>query len=162
MNTAASPLKPALINDPAKSAKNLAQTIAKQIAQEPWEILKQGGQQITGTEQTQRQESSGQQNEAGGGFFEENQKLASDRDRVRSQRLMQAYQAEIDEIKKKKEQEKTLKIQQEQMVQEQQKNVAPPLVEPASRKGRQLFNFGKKTQMQRQQTQTERPLPPSG
>ncbi len=137
----------------AQPAKNLAQTIAKQIAQEPWEILKQAEGQITGVgEQVQQQEMPVQQ--------EENDN--SERDKVRSQRLMQALQTELDEIKKKKQQEKVLKLQQEQMVQEQQKNAAPPLVEPASRKGRRLFNFGKKTQMQRQQTQTERPLPPSG
>lgn len=159
MNTAANPVKPGLASDATKSAKNLAQTIAKQIAQEPWEILKQGGRQITGTEQPQGQETSGQQRD---GSFQENQELNLERDKVRSQRLMQALQAELDEIKKKKEQEKVLKLQKEQIVQEQQKNIAPPLVEPASRKGRRLFNFGKKTQMQRQQTQTERPLPPSG
>jgi hypothetical protein len=162
MNTAASPLKPALINDSAKSAKNLAQTIAKQIAQEPWEILKQGGRQVAGTEETQGQEFSGQQNETGSDSFEENQKLVSDRDKVRSQRLMQAYQSELDEIKKKKEQEKALKLQQEQLAKEEEKRVEQPLIEPASRKGRQIFNFGKKTQMQRQQTQTENPIPPSG
>lgn len=75
---------------------------------------------------------------------------------------MQALQAELDEIKKKKEQEKLLKAQQEQMAKEEEKKITPPLVEPAVKKGRRLFNFGKKTQMQRQQTQTERPLPPSG
>ncbi|SRR3989339_1001403 len=132
---------------------NTAQTKAKQIAQnEPWEILKEAGRQITGEEQIQEQEISEQQ------IVNDN----SERDKVRSQRLMQALQTELDEIKKKKEQKKLLKQQQEQIAQEQQKNVAPALVEPAGKKGRRLFNFGKKTQMQRQQTQTERPIPPSG
>ncbi len=136
----------------AQPAKNLAQTIAKQIAQEPWEILKQAEGQITGVEGVQQQEAPIQQ--------EIND--SSERDKVRSQRLMQALQTELDEIKKKKQQEKALKVHQEETAQEQQKNTRPQLVEPASRKGRQLFNFGKKTQMQRQQTQTERPIPPSG
>ena|SRR3989339_45694 len=131
---------------------NTAQTKAKQIAQnEPWEILKEAGRQITGEEQIQEQEISEQQ------IVNDN----SERDKVRSQRLMQALQTELDEIKKKRQQEKVLKLQQEQMA-EEQKKIDEPLVEPVARKGRQLFNFGKKTQMQRQQTQTERPLPPSG
>ena len=136
----------------AQPAKNLAQTIAKQIAQEPWEILKQAEGQITGVEQAQQQEEPIQQEVSDN----------SERDKIRSQRLMQALQVELDEIKKKKEQEKALKIQQEQIAEDQQKNAVSALVEPAFRKGRRLFNFGKKTQMQRQQTQTERPLPPSG
>lgn len=133
----------------AKTAK----TAAKQIAQnEPWEILKEAGRQVAGVEQKQEPE------------IPQEQIVGTDieRDKIRSQRLMQAFQAELDDIKKKKQQEKVLKLQQEQMVQEQQKNVASPLIEPAAKKGRRLFNFGKKTQMQRQQTQTERPLPPSG
>ncbi len=144
----------------AQPAKNLAQTIAKQIAQEPWEILKQGGRQITGTEQMQKPEM--EQEDVGGSSQEENKKLIEERDKIRSQRLMQALQAELDEIKKKKKQEKILKAQQEQAIKEEEKKVTPSLVEPASKKGRRLFDFGKKTQMQRQQTQTERPLPPSG
>ena len=136
----------------AQPAKNLAQTIAKQIAQEPWEILKQAEGQIMQVEQVQQQEVAAQQ--------EVNDN--SERDRIRSQRLMQALQSELDEIKKKKEQEKVLKAQQEQAIKEEEKKVTPPLVEPAVKKGRRLFSFGKKTQMQRQQTQTERPLPPSG
>lgn len=161
MNTATNPLKPGLANDTTKSAKNLAQTIAKQIAQEPWEILKQGGRQVIGTEQPQTQEGLGQE-DISGGSFEENQKLVSERDKVRSQRLMQALQAELDEIKKKRQQEKITKEEQERLTEEERKKAKQPLIEPSVRKGRQLFNFGKKTQMQRQQTQTERPLPPSG
>jgi len=160
MNTANS-VKPGLANDTTQSAKNLAQTIAKKIAQEPWEILKQAGSQIAGTEQGQNQQEQGQQQE-NNNSFSQNQELIYQRDRVRSQRLMQALQTELEEIKKKKEEEKLVKQQQEQVVQEQQKNLEPALVEPGVKKGRRLFNFGKKTQMQRQQTQTERPLPPSG
>lgn len=140
------------MNDTAKSAKNLAQQVAKQVAAEPWEILKQAEGQITGVGQEQKQETLVQQEVSDN----------SERDKVRSQRLMQALQVELDEIKKKKEQEKVLKAQQEQMAKEEEKKVEQPLIEPSVRKGRRLFDFGKKTQMQRQQTQTERPLPPSG
>ena len=43
-------MKTGLAQDTAKSAKNLAQQIAKQMAQEPLEILKTAGEQITGSE----------------------------------------------------------------------------------------------------------------
>lgn len=135
---------------------NTAKTVAKQIAQnEPWEILKEAGRQVTGVEERQEPE------------IPREQIVSTDieRDKIRSQRLMQAFQAELDDIKKKKQQEKILKLQQEQIAEEQKanaKNANDKLIEPAAKKGRRLFNFGKKTQMQRQQTQTERPLPPSG
>ena len=145
----------------AQPAKNLAQTIAKQIAQEPWEILKQGSRQITGVEGVQKGNEQGQK-EVNDNSFEENQELILERDKVRSQRLMQALQVELDEIKKKKGEEKLLKAREVELAKEEKKNEEKPLIEPLTRKGRQLFNFGKKTQMQRQQTQTERPLPPSG
>jgi hypothetical protein len=36
------------------------------------------------------------------------------------------------------------------------------LIEPATHKGRQLFNFGKKQAMKNEQTRVEKPVPPSG
>jgi hypothetical protein len=163
MNTATNSFKPGLAGDTTQSAKNLAKTIAKQIAREPWEILKQGGRQIAGTEQVQRQEDLGQQGVDNS--FNESQELHTERDRVRSQRLMQALQTELDEIKKKKEQEKLAQKQHEDMTQQENKDNPQPLIEVSSRPSRKfgnLFGRGKKSQVQRQQTQTERPLPPSG
>jgi len=161
MNTANPLIKPGFASDTTRSAKNLAQAAVKRMAQEPWEILRQAGRQATGTEEIQRP-GENQENYQTDNSFEENKKLVEDRDRIRSQRLMQALQSELDEIKKKKEQEKLVKQQQEQMAKEEQQKVEQPLIEPSSRKGRRLFNFGKKTQMQRQQRQTENPIPPSG
>ncbi len=152
-----------IIMNTAQSTKNLAQTVAKQAAQAPWEILKEAGNQVFPQEtQTQTNPSQNQNPEQAA---IENNKLLEERDRVRSRRLMQALQTELEEIKRKKEQEKAFKLQQEQIAEDQKenaKNVNDKLVEPAVKKGRRLFNFGKKIQMQRQQTQTERPLPPSG
>ncbi len=154
--------KPGLVNDTKQSSKNIAQAVAKQIAQEPIEILKQAGSQLFGNEQTQdvRMQNGGSINN--NDSFNQNQEVARQRDKIRSQRLMDALKSELDDIKKKKEQEKQIKIRQEEMAREEQQTKVAPLVEPPARKGRRLFNFGKKTQMQRQQTQTENPLPPSG
>lgn len=171
----------------AQPVKNLAQTIAKQIAQEPWEILKEAGNQVF------PQEGQGQvspnQNSNPEQVAMENNKLLEERDRVRSQRLIEALTAELRDKTKgdliKNLQEKitrgedvyldnypSLTIEEKESLKKQMEVVriqkaqtarqTPSLIEPASKKGRRLFDFGRKTQMQRQQTQTERPLPPSG
>ena len=173
----------------AQPAKNLAQVVAKQIAQEPWEILKQAGSQVAGTEQPQNPDMQEEVGREGTPEQQQNEKLLGERDKVRSQRLIEALLAELrdktkgdliknlqakiangeavylenypqltaEEKEMLKKQIETVAIQKQQLQSQNQ-----GLVEPATRKGRRFFNFGKKTQMQRQQTQTERPLPPSG
>jgi len=166
---------------------NTAQPAKNLVAQEPWEILKDAGEQVfpreSGGEVDPNQNLNLIQAEA------ENRKLLEERDKVRSQRLLEALQRELqdrtknDLIKSLQEkiakgevvylenypqltpEEKEFLKKQTEMVEEQKanaKNANDKLIEPAVKKGRRLFNFGKKTQMQRQQTQTERPLPPSG
>ena len=152
-------------------AKNL-------VVQESWEILKDAREQVF-----PHQNPNPIQAEA------ENRKLLEERDKVRSQRLLEALQRELRDRTKNdlikslqekiakgevvylenypqltseekeilKKQIESVNIQKQQAAREQE-----TLAEPATKKGRRLFNFGKKTQMQRQQTQTERPLPPSG
>lgn len=171
----------------AQPAKNLAQTIAKQITQEPWEILKEAGNQVF-PQEAQGQGSPNQNSNPEQAAIENN-KLLEERDKVKSQRLIEALTAELRDKTKgdliKNLQEKiargedvyldnypSLTIEEKESLKKQMEVVriqkaqtasqTPGLIEPASKKGRRLFNFGKKTQMQRQQTQTERPLPPSG
>ncbi len=171
----------------AQPAKNLAQTIAKQVTGEPWEILKEAGNQVF-PQEGQGQVSPNQNSNPEQAAIENN-KLLEERDRVRSQRLIEALTAELRDKTKgdliKNLQEKIargedvyldnypqLTAEEKEMLKKQIETVAiqkqqlqsqnQGLVEPAAKKGRRLFNFGKKTQMQRQQTQTERPLPPSG
>lgn len=169
-----------------KSAKKLAQDAVRKIANEPWEILKEGTEQVfphEGGENGQSQNSDSTRSEM------ENKKLLEERDKVRSQRLIEALQRELRDRTKndliKALQEKIVKgeviylenypqltPEEKEMLKKQIEivevkkaqavNQGSTLVEPAARKGRRLFDFGKKTQMQRQQTQTERPLPPSG
>ena len=131
------------------------QTIAKQIAQEPWEVLRQAGRQVVGAERPPVP-TEGDLSKAA--ITQENEKFLADRDKVRSQRLLQALEAEIKEISGAKEQKRTAPLSQEPQE-------PKPLLEVAAKPGRKfprIFGGGKKTQMQRQQTQTERPLPPSG
>ncbi|PIZ46219.1 hypothetical protein COY30_00535 [Candidatus Woesebacteria bacterium CG_4_10_14_0_2_um_filter_44_9] len=136
--------------DAAQSTKNLAQTFAKQIASEPWEILKQAEGQVFPGEETPAEPEKPAESI-------ENKKLLAARDSTRSRRLLQALETELKEI---------ARIRKEKEVKEVPDAKAPkPLPEIVSKPGREflrIFGGGKKAQMRRQQTQTERPLPPSG
>ncbi len=168
-----------------KTAQDIAQKIAKQAAEEPFEILKNVPDQVfgTGVEKPGQEISEGNQ-----------QKLSQDQDKLHDQeiskRLMEAYEREIDDIKKQNllkdlqarissgeevslgdypdlslEQKQVLKAQME-VVRAQMLNAKntndETLIEPASKKGRQLFSFGKKQGMKNEQTRVEKPVPPSG
>jgi vacuolar-type H+-ATPase catalytic subunit A/Vma1 len=141
MNTAPNP-NPGLASDTAKSTKNLAAQIAKQMVREPWEIFKDAGEQITGKEEAQNQNVYQAGNSAQSETNSiENEAVLEQRDKVRSQRLIQALEAEIKQISDIKKQNKIAEEKEEQLAKEEQvKSV--PLVEPAARKSRRLFNFG--------------------
>ena len=160
------------------------------MAQEPWEILKRAGHQVTGLPENLEEFGENlpaQENEAAKTAQQEKQ--LAERDQLRSQRLLEALENELKDLAKnnlvKSLQEKIasgetvylenypqLTAEEREILQKQieavvlQKKQAgtqtQPLVEPAAKKGRRLFDFGGKTQARRQQTQTERPLPPSG
>jgi hypothetical protein len=177
-----------LAQDTSNSAKNLAQQLARQIAREPSEILKDIREQTTGQElsgQPDRQQSNAAENQ--NRPVEHQGEL---QDKMKSGRRMEALNRELDDIHKQEkfselqkiisegvevsleeypdlsmEQKQVLKAQMEavknqiEAQQAQDKNV---LIEPASHKGRQLFNFGKKQSMKQEQTRVEKPVPPSG
>lgn len=181
-------MKSQLAQDTAKSAKSLAQQIAKQTAREPLEILKDVEEQTTGSEVAPEQNT---QNPDGS----ENQKKAVEhqndlQDKMKSSRRMEALDRELEDIRKQDlfkdlqrriaegeqvpledypelsmEQKQVLKAQMEavrvQMENARSEN-GKSFVEPASKKGRQLFNFGKKQGVKNEQTRVEKPVPPSG
>jgi len=181
-------MKTGLVQDTTKSAKSLAQQIAKQMAREPLEVLKTARAQV-GNEQAAPSENFPQNQES------DDQKIKTHRegelaDKMKSGRRMEALNRELSDIQKKDlfsdlqrrisqgeeiplddfpglsiEEKQVLKAQME-AVRIQKANIqnqsAGVLVEPASRKGRQLFNFGKKAEVKRQQTHVEKIVPPSG
>ena len=180
-------MKTGLAQDTTKSAKSLAQQIAKQMAREPLEILKSAGGQVNGESfpsnenPPQRQETSDQKKLEG----HQNEL----QDKMKSTRRMEALNRELSDIQKQDlfsdlqrkisegtevpledypelsmEQRQVLKAQMEaKKIQDSRiKNQESGLVEPAVKKGRQLFNFGKKTAVRREQTHVEKPVPPSG
>lgn len=177
-----------LAQDTTNSAKSLAKQIAKQMAREPLEILKDVREQSTGQELSGQPDSQhlitpdnqkqpiGHQNEL--------------QDKMKNSRRMEALNRELNDIHKQEnfsdvqrkisegeeisleeypefsiEQKQVLKAQMEAVKNQialqnnQGRNV---LIEPATHKGRQLFNFGKKQSMKNEQTRVEKPVPPSG
>lgn len=167
----------------AQTTKNLAQQIAKQVAQEPFEILKTATGQLVGSERAQENDM---QSEPVKRHEVDDNKLQADR--LRSARQVEALNREIVDIKKQdlfKDLQKKIADGEEIYIENypelssEQKDVLRALVEvaknrevrqsgkdeftePAAKKGRQLFNFGKKTAMKREQTHVEKPVPPSG
>ncbi len=138
-------MKPGIKSDTAKSAKSLAQQAARQIAQEPFEILKQAEKQVVGGEapQTQRSEPV-------------NPEL---REKIKEKdtRLIEALEKEIEDIKAQK------KMEEQKRAEKAPSPEAPePLVEPSTKRSRKLFSFGPKTQAERQKTRVEKILPPTG
>jgi len=175
-------MKQGVISDTTKSAKNLAQQIAKQMAREPLEILKNSREQITGEKLTPSEKQPSQVDE---------QKEVNDanmlNDKLKSTRLVEALNREIGDIQKQDlfhdlqrrisegeelpiedfqelsfEQRDVLKAQMEavkiQMQNAKNSNAKFELFGPAKR-GRKM---GQKQQAQKEQTRVEKPIPPSG
>ncbi|MDP3994478.1 MAG: hypothetical protein Q8P91_01450 [bacterium] len=159
------------------SAKTVAQQVAKQMAQESPEILDNRETQGTGAEQPIDRSRAVDQTQ-----LQQQDKLASVRRMealdtelkdIRRQRLFNDLQRRIQEGQEvflnditelSYEQKDVLKAQME-VVKHHTSNIVHPvsLVEPASKPSRRFaFGKGAKAQALKQQTKTERPLPPSG
>jgi len=182
-------MKTGLAQDTAKSAKNLAQQIAKQMAREPLEILKDAKEQAIG------EESFGQSDSQQFDDLDHQKKLAEHQnelqDKIKSSRRMEALDRELIDIRKQDlfkdlqrrisegeeiplgdyselsmEEKQVLKAQMEavrsQIARQQDNQISGQLNEPAAHKGRKLFDFGKKQGVKNEQTRVEKPVPPSG
>lgn len=176
------------VQSAGKSTKNLAKQIAKQIAQEPLEVLKTAREQTFGPETFSQPDSLTTSRQYEQNKEIEAQQKAQDR--LKAGRRMEALSRELDDIEKQKlfsdlqrrisqgeevplEEYPELSIEQRQVLRAQMEAVrvqmenrkledGKSLNEPAVKKGRQLFNFGKKTAAMREQTHVEKPVPPSG
>jgi len=165
------------------SAKTLARQAAKQIAREPWEILEGAGKQITGVEQPSHSESHPPVP------VPDEEARLQEQDKAQSARRMEVLDMELIEIGRQRifnelqrkiqegqevflnditelsyEQKDVLKAQMEFIkAQKDQMQNGGAVQEPAAKPSRRFaFGRGAKAQAQREQTKTERPLPPSG
>jgi hypothetical protein len=160
-------------------------TSAQQIAQEPLEVLNETKGQVFGENpQTPRETSQQPQSQDVQGGTDLNKPVSEDQ--ARSQRMLGALEKEIGEIRRQNlfkdlqaqisegakpplediaeltmEQKQVLKAQMEAY--QAQKPSAESLnrgvlVEPATRRGRKLFDFGKKQAVKQEQTRVEKPV----
>jgi hypothetical protein len=168
-----------------QSTKDLAQKIANRMAREPLEILKEAGDRVTGVEVPKPQEKfSPSQNPDVQTSPARQQAELKDKERV--DRGLAAHRRELEDMRKgnllKELQAKIsqgeevslqnypgLSLEQKQVLKAQMQAVKvrgeiakntdkKSLIEPITKKGRQLFNFGKKTAVKREQTHVERPV----
>jgi hypothetical protein len=180
-------MKQGIISDTSKSAKSLAQQMAKQMAREPLEVLKDVKEQTTGIGSSEQQSTKNtDDSESQKKLIEHQNDL---QDRMKSGRRMEALDRELEDIRKNDlfsdlqrrisdgeeipledypdlsmEQKQVLKAQMEAVKAQESRisNQESGLAEPATKKGRQLFNFGKKQAVKQEQTRVEKPVPPSG
>lgn len=170
------------------SAKVLAQQIAKQIAQEPLEVLKTAREQTTGMEAPRAQETA-----PASGNPDEQKKSINDQqelqDKMKSTRRMEALNRELEDIHKQDifkelqakvtggeeipledypelsmEQREVLKAQMEAVKNQiamQKAQGGQILEQPASKPSRR-FGSTRKQAAEREKTRVEKPVPPSG
>lgn len=181
-------MKTGITSDTAKSAKTLAQQIAKQIAQEPLEVLKTAKEQTVGGETLKPSENLPQSPQAD----TEGQKLEEQKkqqDKMKSQRLYEAMQRELTDIEHQKvlvdlqgkiaageiisleeypelsETQKEILSKQMESVQgqiaEQKKQAGETLPVSTSKPSRRMGST-RKQEAEKQQQRVEKPVPPSG
>lgn len=177
-----------MLTQTKKQAIDLTKKIARQVAQEPLEILKAAGGQLSGEQMDyykQRLEKDGS-----AGTNENKTQQLKDKDKVQSSRTLEALDRELKDIHRDKlfkelqqkiaagqkisvqdfgeltvEQKQVLQAQMEAVkVQRQQQALVGDggLVEPKSKRARGSWMFGNKSSAEKQQTRVEKPLPPSG
>lgn len=183
-------MKSTLAQDATKSAKSLAQMVAKQMAKEPFEVLKRVPAHVVGAPEATQSQENGSNNQAPTDFKTQKEVLESN-DKIKSGRRIEALDRELKDIRRERlfkeiqrkiaegiqvyleeypelslEQKQVLNAQIEavkaQMIQKQNAEQNQGLMEPTSKKGRRLFGFGQKSQVKKQQTKIEKPMSPSG
>lgn len=176
-----------MITSAKKQAQDLSKKIARQIAQEPLEVLKSARGQLSGEQINYYQERIAKETEE----KKENTNKGdlANKDKNQSSRTLQALEREIEDIRKDRlfkelqrkiaegeevyledipeltlEQKQVLMAQKEAVkVQRQQMaNQNKSLAEPKTKTKRGSWMFGGKAQAQKQQTRVEKPIPPSG
>lgn len=174
-----------------QSAKNLAQQIARQMADEPIEILKDAGGQVSGSEQiANRQEVRPLDNQDPENQAKITRNQNELQDKAKSGRRMEALNQELKDIRKHDlfkdlqskisqgidvpvadytelsvEQKQVLMVQMEAYKNQREniKNQNASIEVPAIHsKPSRRFGAGQKQEAEKQQTRVEKPVPPSG
>lgn len=144
-----------------RSAKSIAQQVAKQAVREPLEVAKTAGRQVAGVEVQGTQVLSQPRPETQATAqptVENEQKI-----KERGKRTLEALEKEMEDIRRQrkvKEQEE-LKAEQVRSVQEEKKQKPESLSEVSSKPSRK-FVAGMKGKLSRLKRKTELRLPPTG
>jgi hypothetical protein len=170
-----------------QSARDLAQKIARQMAQEPLEVLKDVREQVAPQEISPQNPQQGQNSENQNKALADQQK---NQDKMKSTRRMEALNRELSDIHKQDlfkdlqakisqgtivpledypelsmEQKQVLKAQMEAVrtSRRQDAQASKQLEVPAIHsKPSRRFGAGQKQEAEKQQTRVEKPVPPSG
>ena len=181
-------MKSGTISDVGKQTKSLTQQIAKQVGQEPFEMLKRGGAQLNPYESSEKLIPSFSPDKAVSQDKNSDTAKMSQEDKLKSSRLMQALEAEIEDIRKERifkevqakvqsgeqvslesypsltwEQRQVLKAQIEVIAARKvQSEAQKPFSVSKSKTSRKFWGFGPKQKAQEMERRVERPVPPSG
>lgn len=174
-------------SDTTKSAKSIAQQVARQMAREPLEILKESGKQVLGSPEMAKSKEIGTPEKSGSDdLIAHNQKKEQVKRKDTS--LLSALQSEVRDIQKQNlikdlqlkiqngedvylEQYPELSENERQLFQSQiasvmtqsQMQTKLPVAPPSSKPGRRFgMGRGPKVTAEKQQTRVEKPIPPSG
>ena len=166
----------------AKTTRDIAKKVARQVAAVPFEILKKAKEQVldSGWENQYDSEEMPQENDSS--LKEKEEKI-----KTKDTRMLSALNREIEDIRRDKlfrqlqakvsngeeislENYRELTLEQKQVLKAQmeayklrasQEESEKPIGQPSSKPSRKLFSFGKK-QAEKLKTKVERPMPPSG
>ncbi len=143
------------------TTKRITKQVARQVAREPFEILKTAGKQVSGAESVPGliRESSQEIIEP----KEEKLPLDEEKIKVKSKRLLEALEKEIEDIREQKELEEEEKLKEEgiqEQIQEEEKREKPlPVI--SAKRARGAIR-GMKGKLKKLKTKAEIRMPPSG
>ena len=139
-----------------KQTKVFAQQAARTIAQEPLELVKSAGRQVTGQEGPRQ--FPGENIVPNEPIRRESVSLEEERKiKERGDRILAALETEMEDIRRQKELEQRERMKPKE-VEEEKDEV---MVEPTPKRSRK-FMSGMKGQLSRLQRKTESRLPPTG
>jgi len=141
----------------AGQAGNLAQQAMRQVAQEPWEVLKSGASQVAGKEKLIPQPVQQGVSQTQTPTVSEVETLKR-QDEVRSREQHEKLEREIKEISERNRQANIGRLAPQAQVESPSGQETKPLKEPFLKRSRRLF--GPKAEVKKKQTRVEN-LPPT-
>lgn len=143
------------------STKKIVKQAAKQVAREPFEILRTAGKQVSGAESVSGPMSEMSQEKVGS--KEEKSPLDEEKIKVKSKSLLEALEKEIEDIRKQKEFEEEEKLKEEEIQKQihEEKEKEKPLPEVSAKRARGALK-GMKGKLKKLKTKAEIRMPPSG